>query len=121
MTHLVDAYAVLVGCLVFAMWGASLVTRQVPELVTAPRAIALHISAESIMGLTLIAGAAASFAGLTWGPSIVLLGLGMTLYSIVNSSGYYFQRRELQPVVMFAALFVLTAVATAVEVTGIVA
>ena len=121
MTEIVAAYAAFVGCLVLTIWGVSLARRAIPELATEPRAIALHISAESIMGLTLVAGAAATFGGLPAGPFVVLIGFGMTLYSIVNSSGYYAERRQVAPLAMFAILFVATAAATAAALATVAA
>lgn len=117
MASVIDVFAIAVGCLVFGMWAASLATHNVPELVTAPWEIRLHISAESIMALTLIGGGVASLLGVAEGPPIVLLGLGMTIYSIVNSSGYFLQRRQLPPTLMFAVLLVLTGLAAAGQVS----
>lgn len=53
-------------------------------------------------------------------PAILTLGLGMTLYSIVNSSGYYLQRRQLPPTVMFAVLLVLVGLAAGTELGALV-
>jgi hypothetical protein len=93
------------------MWAVSLATHNVPELATKPWEIRAHITAEWAMGLTVIGGGVTSLAGVTQGRAILLVGLGMTLYSIVNSSGYYMQRRQAPPVVMFGVLLVVTALA----------
>lgn len=40
----------------------------------------------------------------------------MTPYSIVNSSGYYMERRERAPLALFGILLVLTPIAAAAQV-----
>lgn len=113
MSTFVSVYAIAIGCLVTLMWTGSLASGKVPELATEPRAIRLHLAAEGMLAITLVGGGVMSLAGVAEGPYVVLLGFGMTLYSIVNSMGYFLQRRELRPIVMFSALFITTAVTTA--------
>jgi hypothetical protein len=107
----VAVYAIAVGVLVFGMWAVSLATRQVPELATKPWEIRTHITAEWIMALTMVGGGASTLVGIAQAQAILVLGLGMTLYSILNSSGYYLQRRQAPPVAMFGVLLVLSAIA----------
>jgi hypothetical protein len=111
MERVVAVYSIVVGILVFAMWAVSLARHQVPELATKPWEIRTHISAEWIMAATMLGGGATSLAGVGAGRPVLLLGLGMTIYSIVNASGYYLERRQAPPVVMFGVLLILTALA----------
>ena len=112
----VAVYAIVVGILVGGLWLANLRTGRVPELNTRPWEIRLHVAAETLLALTMIAGGVAALLEISPGSLVVLFGLGMTWYSIVNSSGYYIERHERVPVMMFALLAVLTALATATQI-----
>jgi hypothetical protein len=115
----VAAYGIVVAVLVAGMWGVSLATGGVPELRTKPWEIRHHLAAEGLLASTLLAGGILTLLGVAAGPPVLLAGLGMTLYSIVNSAGYYVQRRHVPIVTMFVVLFALTVVATAVVVGGV--
>jgi hypothetical protein len=117
METIVAWYAVLVGILVLGLWAVSLATGRVPELVARPWEIRAHLAAEGLMAILMLAGGLATLSGATDGPRLLLVGLGSTLYSVVASSGYYLQRREWPPVVMFAVLFVLTLLAATALIT----
>lgn len=109
---LAAAYALVVAVVIVGLWIMSFATGGVPERRTRPREIALHVAAELMMAATLAAGGLLTLGGTGIGPIVLLVAFGMTLYSIVNSSGYYLERRELPPTVMFLVLFVLTLAAT---------
>jgi hypothetical protein len=104
-------YAMAVVLLVAGQWIASLARGKVPELVTKPWEIRTHITAEALMALTLLGGGLAMLVGVAGGRPFLIPGLGMTLYSIVTSSGYYLQRRQPAPLAVFSALLLLTAIA----------
>lgn len=108
MSVVAAAFALLVAVLVTGLWVLSLARGAVPELVTEPRAIRLHILAEFGMAALLAVGGILELAGHGAGEPILLLGFGAVLYSIVNSSGHYAERRQRAPLVMFAILFGLT-------------
>lgn len=116
MDNAVAVFAIAVGVGVLVMWAMSLARHQVPELVTKPWEIRTHLSAEAMMALTLIGGGVTTLLHVSEGPAILTLGLGMTLYSIVNSLGYFLQRRQVPPMVMFAVLLVLVGLASGTEI-----
>jgi hypothetical protein len=113
LNSIVAAYGIVVGIMIFAMWVGNFARNQVPELVTRPWEIRTHVTAECLMAVTMLAGGISTLAGASFGEPLLLLGLGMTAYSIVNSSGYYLQRHQAPPVVMFGVLLVLTVAGTA--------
>jgi hypothetical protein len=113
-------YAIVVGVLVAGLWLTSLARGTVPELVTEPRAIRFHLGAEGLMALALVAGGVLTLAEAAIGQPVLALAFGMTIYSIIASSGYFAEREEMAPVVLFGLLFVLTALAGACLV-GIIA
>lgn len=97
-------YGISVGTLILLQWIFFLATGSVPELQTAPWEITHHISAELILALALLAGGIATLKSKRWGEKILLLGLGMAIYSEINSPGYFAQRGQWALVVMFAVL-----------------
>ena len=97
-------YGIIVGLLIVLQWIFFLSTGAVPELQTTPRAIAFHIAAEMILALTLIVGGAATLRSKQWGKNILLLALGMAIYSEINSPGYFAQIGQWALVGMFAGL-----------------
>ena len=48
---------------------------------------------------------------------LALVGLGMLLYTVIQSPGYFLARHQWPPVVMFAVLGVLTSLAIIVTIT----
>ena len=71
--------------------------------------IMLHLAAELVTAALLVAGGALLSPGGNTG--VALVGLGALLYTVIASPGYFLARRERAPIVMFAVLLVLTAVA----------
>ncbi len=51
--------------------------------------------------------------GVSWAKILALLALGMLLYTVIVSPGYYAQSKNLPMVGMFASLIILTVVAIA--------
>lgn len=99
-------YAIFVGVMMGAMWTVFLLTGQVPELETAFWSIALHLAAEFATALILIIGGSAALARRPWAGSLLLFGLGMLIYTLIQSPGYYIELGQPAFVAMFAALAV---------------
>ncbi len=109
MQSIVAAFAIVVACLMAAQWAAALRTGRVPELATRPAEIRLHLLDEFLTAAVLATGGTTTIGGWAPGRSILLLGLGMLTYTAIVSPGYFIDRRERGPVVMFAAILALTA------------
>jgi hypothetical protein len=97
-------YGVLVGSLMIVQWAVSILTGGVPEFQTAPWAIAFHLAAEFSTALVLIIGGIGLLKLKTWARQVLLLGLGMAIYSEIVSPGYFAQLNQWLPVVMFVLL-----------------
>lgn len=104
-------FILIVGILMIGQWGFFLAAGQVPELQTAPWEIGHHISAEMLTALILIAGGIGLLRGARWSKVTALVGLGMVIYSCINSSGYFAQSGQWPFVGMFAVLLILSALA----------
>jgi len=87
-------FAIFVGAMIVNQWVIFLVTGQVPELQTAPYEIACHIAAEMLTAAVLIIGGAGLLRRSIWAKIITLTGLGMLIYSSINSAGYFAQSAQ---------------------------
>ena len=73
--------------------------------------IILHLAAELVTAALLVAGGAVLLAGGITG--VALAGLGMLLYTVIASPGYFIARHQWAPAAMFAVLAILSAAAIA--------
>lgn len=97
-------YGILVGILMIAQWTVSIAAGGVPEFQTAPWEIVFHLAAEMSTALMLILGGIATIKLVAWGKEILLLGLGMVIYSELVSPGYFAQLGQWVFVIMFVVL-----------------
>jgi hypothetical protein len=104
------AYAIVVGLLILGQWVFFLITRQVPELKTERVRVLFHITAEFLTAALLIASGVGLLAQQSWAAAIYPIALGMLLYTVIVSSGYFAQKRTWPIVGMFAALLILTVI-----------
>ena len=97
-------YGILVGFLMIVQWAFSVLAGGVPEFENAPWEIAFHLAAEMSTALMLILGGMAALRSAAWSKQVLLLGLGMVIYSEIVSPGYFAQRNQWAFVAMFALL-----------------
>jgi hypothetical protein len=102
---------VVVGALMALQWLGFLVTGNVPELQTEPVAIGFHLAAEAATAvLLMIAGVRLLQArGPRWG----LIAVGMLIYTVINSAGYFAEHGAWGMVAMFGVLLVVAIAAAA--------
>jgi hypothetical protein len=104
-------YCLVVGVLMVVWWGVDIRRGALARPDRSRPEIALHLAAELVTAGLLVTGGvlliAAGMAGLA------LAGLGMLLYTVIASPGYFVARHQLAPAAMFAILAVLTAAAIA--------
>ena len=97
-------YGILVGLLMVAQWTFSILAGRVPEFQSAPWEITFHLAAEFATAIVLIAGGIARLRSLAWSRTVLLLGMGMVMYSEIVSPGYFAQLNQWALVTMFAIL-----------------
>jgi hypothetical protein len=100
-------YSLLIGICMLGMWAVFVSTGQVPELVTEPVRVSLHIIGEVATALALLVGGYGIWTNKKWGLQAYMLSMGMLLYTLIVSPGYYAQNGNLAMVGMFAAFFVI--------------
>lgn len=107
-------FGLATGSAMVGMWTYLLVTSGVPEVETAPVALAFHLVAEGTAALGLIVSSVALLRRDSWAPSGFAFFAGMLLYSVLNSPGYYAQQGEWPVAFLFGVLAVLTVASVAV-------
>jgi hypothetical protein len=103
-------FALIVGVGMIGQWILFLASGQVPELKTEPLRIRFHLAAEFATAVALLAGGIALLTDLAWGRWFYLLAVGMLLYTVIVSPGYFAQKGQWAFVGMFAVLFLLALV-----------
>ena len=97
-------YGILVGLLMIAQWTFSILAGGVPEFQSAPWEIAFHLAAELTTAVVLLIGGITALRSSARPKQILLLGLGMVIYSEIVSPGYFAQLNQWVFVAMFAML-----------------
>jgi hypothetical protein len=113
--------AICIGALMTAMWVFFLTAGQVPELQSRPVEIVLHLVAEFATGAMLVASGIAALRWSRTGNLVLIAALGMLLYTLIVSPGYYVQRQQWPFVAMFGALLVISVVALVLQVRSVAA
>jgi hypothetical protein len=121
MDVVVSAVAIAIGVAMIAQWAVSLARGRVPELETRPIEIRLHLLAEFATAAVLVAGGAAMIAGASVAAPMTLFGFGMLTYTAIVSPGYFLDRGERGPVVMFVVVILLALVSAAIISTDLAA
>ncbi len=96
-------FMIVTGVLMGTMWSVFMLTGQVPEWATKPWSIGMHLAAKfttaillTITGLVTLRRARP--------PRSALVALGMLVYTVIQSPGYYLDLGQPPFVVMFAVL-----------------
>ena len=106
MESALAAYCLVVGALMVAWWGISIGTGALTRPDRSRAEIGLHLTAELVTAALLIAGGVTLLAHGT--VVVAATALGMLLYTVIASPGYFLARREWAPPIMFGFLTVLT-------------
>lgn len=108
-------FSIIIGIAMLGMWTVFLATGQVPELQTKFYEIALHIVGEVATAITLIIGGYGLYKSKKWGFQAYIFSMGMLLYTLIVSPGYYLQRGEAVMTGMFTVFFIIAIVFTAMS------
>jgi hypothetical protein len=99
-------YAIIIGIGIIGLWTMLLRTKQVPESKTEPIAIRFHIAAEMVMGILSLISGIFLLIGLSWAYFLFILAMGLVIYAVINSAGYYGQRKQWPFVIMFGIILI---------------
>lgn len=108
MKTVVSAYSITMGIAIIVFWSVVWASGGIPDLITKPWEIAMHLSAEfTTAGLLLVSGFGLWF-GARWALRVNVFASGMLVYSLIQTPGYYLQRNALIFVLMLAVSFLIT-------------
>lgn len=101
-------YAIIIGIGIIGLWIMLYRTKQIPELKTEPIAIKFHLTAELTMGLLCLTSGILLLLGVSWSPYFYITAMGLVIYAVINSAGYYGQNRQWAFVTMFAVILIVS-------------
>ena len=108
MKTVVSVYSITMGVLIIVFWSVVWANGSVPDMLTKPWEIAMHLSAEfTTAGLLLVSGFGLLF-GARWALRVNVFASGMLVYSLIQTPGYYLQRNAMIFVLMLAVSFLIT-------------
>jgi hypothetical protein len=109
----VSLYSLLVGISIFGYWAALYTRKQVFAATSRPAIeTKYHVVAELLTAAILVVGGIGTILSAEWSGSVLFIGLGMLLYTEINSPGFYAARKEKSMARMFWILTVLTGMVT---------
>lgn len=101
-------YAIIIGIGIIGLWIMLYRTKQIPELKTEPIAIKFHLTAEMTMGLLCLTSGILLLLGVSWSPYLYITAMGLVIYAVINSAGYYGQNKQWLFVVMFIVILIVS-------------
>lgn len=105
-------YAIIVSIAMIGQWALTLIKNQVPGpeagpiVGRGPVEMLFHKIAELVTAIGLLAGGVGLLLDCTWAGRAYLISMGMLLYTVINSSGYFAQKREGPMVGVFAVILI---------------
>ena len=101
-------YSIIMGIAMISMWVVFLITNQVHEINTAPIKISYHLLAEFLTAILLIVGGFGLITKKVWSYQLYMISMGMLLYTVIASAGYYANLRDMIMIGMFTVFQLLT-------------
>jgi len=99
-------YSLIMGICMIGMWIVFYITGGIPEIETKPIELGMHIAAEIFTAILLIIGAFGLMKEKLWGSKVYFLSMGMLLYTLIMSPGYFMQKGEVPFVLMFLSFLI---------------
>jgi len=112
LLKIIALYALLSGIGIIATWAAYFATGKVMGITPSGGGMAYHIAAEFATATALIVSSAGLFAGKAWGRNFFYIGMGMLLYAVIGSPGFYTSGGNLM-LYVFSGTGIVAAAATA--------
>ena len=100
-------FMMAMGLSIIGMWLMFYFTRKIPELTTEPNRIIMHLAAEYITAIFLIVASCGLLGRARWGRKVAFFSLGMLMYTLIQSPGYFMHKGEAAYVLMYSAFFIL--------------
>ncbi len=101
-------YCLFMGISMIGIWIMFYFAGSIPEIETKPVELGFHITSEIITAIVLITGGIGLIKKKNWSFEIYLVAIGMLLYTLIMSPGYFAQKGDLA----FVSMFILFIIAT---------
>ncbi|MDW7674260.1 MAG: hypothetical protein SCK28_06990 [Bacillota bacterium] len=108
LVKIAAVYSIIVGVSIIGIWAMLYLNNEIPELNITPIAITMHLAAEILTALLLIVGGIGLLLKRWWGYQIYLFSMGMLVYTLIQSPGYYAEKGNLAFVIMFAVILIIS-------------
>ncbi len=103
-------YAIIIGIGIIGLWTMLYLTKQIPELKSEPIAIRFHLTAEITMGILSLISGILLLIGIAWAPYVFITSMGLVIYAVINSAGYYAQKKQWPFLVMFGFILIASTI-----------
>jgi len=103
-------YAIIIGIGIIYLWIMLYRTKQIPELKTEPVAIKFHLIAEITMGALCLISGILLLIGVIWASYFFIMAMGLVVYAVINSAGYYGQQKQWSFVIMFGMILIVSVI-----------
>ena len=110
MKKIAAIYSIIIGIAMIGMWLSFIATDQIPEIKTEPIRITYHLIAEFLTAILLLIGGFGLYYRRKWGFHLYLISMGMLLYTVIVSAGYYSEKGDMAMVGMFTIFQLLTVI-----------
>ena len=97
-------YAFVVGVGMISYWVMILASGNMPEFTTAPTQSLVHLTAEGLTALALLAGGYGLLSGRAWANRVYPFSLGMVLVAMANAVYYFYLMSEVVFIILFVVL-----------------
>jgi peptidoglycan/LPS O-acetylase OafA/YrhL len=111
LRNIIAIYSIFIGILMAGMWTVFIITGQVPEFALKSVEISLHLVAEFLTSILLVIAGIGILKKKRKAYNLNLVALGMLLYTLIVSTGYYLQKGDWIFVGMFSLFLILTSIA----------
>jgi hypothetical protein len=103
-------YSIIIGIAMIGIWFSFMVTDQLSEIKTEPIRITYHLIGEFLTAILLLIGGFGLFTSRKWGFHLFLISMGMLLYTVIVSAGYYAEKGDKAMLGMFTIFQLLTVI-----------
>lgn len=110
MKTVVSVYSITMGVVMLGLWLVLWGIGAIPDMMTKPWEIAMHLTAEFVTAGLLIVSGTGLLLNARWATRVNVFASGMLVYSLIQSPGYYLQRNAGIFVVMSAVAFLITVI-----------
>jgi len=105
-------FSIIMGSCMIIMWIVFISSNSVPEIQTKPLELTMHLTAEFITSISLIVGALGLLKEKLWANKVYFFSMGMLIYTLIMSSGYFLEKKEIPFFIMFMSFLFLSIIIT---------